>query len=89
VALNISNLSLEVGMHHMVTVLKPDPFSNSLYKKPTMNLDELRQRTAKFMQLEELKEFRAKTRAPEEAEKKVDKGRPMQSGRSKDFPKPP
>jgi len=75
VALNIRNPSPEVAMHHMVATLKPGSLSDSLCKKPTMNLDELRQRAAKFMQLEELKEFRAKTRAPEEVERKVYKGR--------------
>jgi len=42
IVLNICNLSPEVAMHHMVTVLKPGPFSDSLCKKPVMNLDELR-----------------------------------------------
>ena len=37
-------------MHHM-------PFPDSLCKKPTTNLDELRQRALKFMQMEELREF--------------------------------
>jgi len=41
------------------------------------------------MQLEELKELRAKARASEESEKTVDKGRPMPSGRPRDFPKSP
>jgi len=55
VALNIH----EVVMRHMVTVLKHGPFLDSLCKKPTMNLDELRQRAVKFMQLEEMKEFQS------------------------------
>lgn len=54
-----------------------------------MNLDELCQRVVKFMQLKELKEFRAKTWAPEEAERKVDRSRPMPSGRPRDLPKSP
>ena len=69
VALNIRNLSPEVTMHHMVMTLKPGPFSDSLCKKSAMNLDELCQRATKFMQLEELKEFCAKTRALEEAKR--------------------
>jgi len=88
IVLNIRNLSPEVAMHHMVTALKPGPFSNSLCKKPIMNLDELRQRAAKFMQLEELRELCAKTRVREEAERRVDKNRPMTSARPREFPKP-
>ena len=58
VALSIRNLSPEVTMHHMITTLKPRPFVDSLCKKPATNLDELRQRASKFMQIEELREFR-------------------------------
>ena len=57
VALSIHNLSLKVTMHHMITTLKPRPFADNLCKKPTVNLDELRQRASKFMQMEELREF--------------------------------
>ena len=48
-------------MHHPITALKPGPFVDSLCKKPVNNLDELRTRTTKFMQMEELKEFRNTT----------------------------
>jgi len=34
--------------------LKPRPFIDSLYKKPVADLDELRQKVTKFMQLKEL-----------------------------------
>jgi len=50
VALGIQNLSPEVTMHHM-------PFPDSLCKKSTTNLDELRQQASKFMQMEELRKF--------------------------------
>jgi len=70
VALGIRNLSLEVTMHHMITALKPGPFADSLCKKPATNLDELRQRTSKFMQMEELREFRNQVRI-DGGEKKV------------------
>ncbi len=62
VALGIRNLSPEVTMHHMITALKPRPFADSLCKKPATNLDELRQRASKFMQMEELREFRNQAR---------------------------
>jgi len=48
-ALSIRNLSPEDTMHHLITTLKSGPFVDSLCKKPTINLDELRQRASKFM----------------------------------------
>ena len=42
----------------MVTALRLGPFAESLCKKPVTNLDELRRRAAKFMQLKEMREFR-------------------------------
>jgi len=60
--LGIQNLSPEVTMHHMITTLKPRPFADSLCKKLTTNLDELRQRASNFMQMEELREFRNQAR---------------------------
>ena len=62
VALGIRNLSSKVTMHHMITTLKSGPFADSLCKKPATNLDELRQRASKFMQMEELREFRNQVR---------------------------
>jgi len=41
--LDIINLGSKVVMHHIVIVLKSSPFFNNLYKKPTINLKELRQ----------------------------------------------
>jgi len=48
-------------MHHLITALRPSSFVDSLCKKPVANLDELRTRATKFMQMEELKEFRNTT----------------------------
>ena len=63
ILLNISNINPEVAMHHLVTALKLGPFVDSLCKKPVSNLDELRTRATKFMQMEELKEFRSTTQS--------------------------
>jgi len=41
VTLSIQNLSSEVAMHHMVTILKPSLFLDSLYKKLAMDRNEL------------------------------------------------
>jgi len=59
VALIICSLSSKVTMHHMVTTLRLGPFLDSLCKRLTTDLDELRQRAAKFMHLEEITSFKS------------------------------
>nr|KYP31978.1 hypothetical protein KK1_047453 [Cajanus cajan] len=60
--LSIRNLDPAVAMHHLTTALRPGPFVNSLCKKPPRDLDDLRQRATKYMQMEELAEFRSHTK---------------------------
>jgi len=67
--LRIKNLDPNVALHHLITARRPGPFVDSLCKKPTLDLDELRARAAKFMQLEELREFRNQAQIGENAEK--------------------
>ncbi|XP_068477276.1 uncharacterized protein [Phaseolus vulgaris] len=69
VAMSIRNLSPNVVMHHMLTALCQGPFADNLCMQPATSLDELRKRTAKFMQLEELREFRNQARAEANEEK--------------------
>ena len=69
ISLNILNLNPEVAMQHLITGLKPCPFVDSLCKKFVSNLDELRTRATKFMQMEELKEFRNTTRSDAQEKK--------------------
>jgi len=85
ITLNISNLNLEVAMHHLITTLKPGPFVDSLCKKPVNNLDELRTRATKFMQMEELKEFRSTTRSDTQEKKYIDKERVLAPRRDSKF----
>ncbi|XP_027342848.1 uncharacterized protein LOC113855410 [Abrus precatorius] len=54
----IHNLEPVVAIHHLTIALKPGPFVNSICKKPPVDLDELRSRVAKYMQMEELSEYR-------------------------------
>ncbi|XP_068497790.1 uncharacterized protein [Phaseolus vulgaris] len=57
-AMSIQNLSPNVAMHHMLLALRPGPFADNLCMQSIGSLDELRKRATKFMQLEELREFR-------------------------------
>jgi len=56
-------------MHCMVIALSS--FFDNLYKRPITNLNELRERTTKFIQLEELKHFHNQMRVKVPTEKKV------------------
>jgi len=55
----------------MITALRPKPFADSLCEKPAISLDELRQRATKFMQMEELRDFRNQVRMDVKNEKKT------------------
>ena len=67
--MSIQNLSPDVAMHHMLTTLRPGLFANNLCMQPATSLDKLRKKAAKFMQLEELREFRNQARAETNKEK--------------------
>jgi len=73
VTMSIRNLSPDVTMHHMLTALRLGPFADSLCMKSAASLDELKSRFTKFMQLEELHEFRNQAQAEAGGEKKDDK----------------
>ncbi|XP_027932895.1 uncharacterized protein LOC114188521 [Vigna unguiculata] len=91
ISLNISNLNPKVAMHHLITTLKPGPFIESLCKKPVNNLDELRTRATKFMQMEELKEFHNTTRPDAQEKRHHDRERtlaPRSGHRFKDSRQP-
>ncbi|XP_020211805.1 uncharacterized protein LOC109796548 [Cajanus cajan] len=62
-ALEIRDLNPVVALHHLTTALKPGPFANNICKKPPTDMDDLRRRADKYMQMEELAEFRNQARA--------------------------
>ncbi|XP_020225115.1 uncharacterized protein LOC109806998 [Cajanus cajan] len=62
-ALEIRDLNPAVALHHLTTALKPRPFVNSICKKPPSDMNDLRRRADKYMQMEELAEYRNQARA--------------------------
>nr|KYP38446.1 hypothetical protein KK1_040304 [Cajanus cajan] len=62
-ALEIRDLNPAVALHHLTTALKPGPFANNICKKPPTDMDDLHRRANKYMQMEELAEFRNQARA--------------------------
>ena len=75
VSLSIRNLMLEIAMHHLISTLRLDQFTDSLIKKPPKILDELQNPTTKFMQIEELHNFHKNVQAESGGDKGKDKDR--------------
>ncbi|XP_020230340.1 uncharacterized protein LOC109816958 [Cajanus cajan] len=74
VALEIRDLNPAVALHHLTTALKPSPFVNSICKKPPSDMNDLRRRDDKYMQMEELAEYRnqARTEPVNKTEKQME-----------------
>ncbi|RDY03464.1 hypothetical protein CR513_12946, partial [Mucuna pruriens] len=56
-------LELKGHPHSMIMTLKLGLFSNNLYKRPPTSMDELRAKASKYIQMEEMVEFRDSIRA--------------------------
>ena len=61
VCMGIRNLNPDIAMHHLVSAILLDRFTESLIKRPPYNMDELRTRATKFMQIEEDVDYHRKT----------------------------
>ncbi|XP_017429290.1 UTP:RNA uridylyltransferase 1 [Vigna angularis] len=62
-ALKIRNLCPQLALYCMMTALRPGPFLDSLAREPTTDLNELRQRAAEYIRLEEARELIGNMRA--------------------------
>ena len=59
-SLSIRNLMLEIAMHNLISTLQPEQFTDSLIKKQK-KIVELKNRTTKFMQIEDLHDYHKNT----------------------------
>ncbi|XP_020232485.1 uncharacterized protein LOC109812832 [Cajanus cajan] len=65
IAMKIGNLNPTVALDRLSTALRSGPFVNSHCKKPPVDMNDLRRRAEKYMQMEELVETRNQARAEE------------------------
>ena len=74
VCMGIRNVNPNIAMHHLVSAVLPGRFTESLIKQSPCNMDELRTRDTKFMQIEEHIDYHMKTQV-EIAEKERERNR--------------
>ncbi|XP_020211649.1 uncharacterized protein LOC109796384 [Cajanus cajan] len=65
IAMEIGDLNPAVALDRLSTALRPGPFVNSLCKKPPVDMNDLRCRAEKYMQMEELAKTRNQARVEE------------------------
>jgi len=61
VCMGIKNLNPDIAMHHLVSAILLGRLTESLIKRPPYNMDELRTKAIKFMQIEEHVDYHRKT----------------------------
>ncbi|XP_020209660.1 uncharacterized protein LOC109794625, partial [Cajanus cajan] len=77
IAMEIGDLNPAVALDRLSTTLRPGPFVNSLCKKPPVDMNDLRRRAEKYMQMEELAETRNQARTKEGYSRKEQGREPM------------
>nr|KYP35324.1 hypothetical protein KK1_043640 [Cajanus cajan]KYP35325.1 hypothetical protein KK1_043641 [Cajanus cajan] len=77
IAMEIGDLNPAVALDQLSTALRPGPFMNSLCKKPPGDMNDLRRRAEKYMQMEELAETRNQARAEKGYSRKESGREPM------------
>jgi len=75
VVLSIRGLLPEVAMAYLTTALRSGPFADSLAMQSAATMDELRERAAQFMHVEELREFKAQARVEQNHGRRNDRDR--------------
>jgi len=66
-SVKIKDLSDEIARHHCSYGLQPGVFANKISRKKPKTMEEMRERVAKFIQMEDMQEFRVKKREKEDA----------------------
>jgi len=70
-----SRLHLKSKLHHLISTLRPEQFTNSLIKKPAKNIDELRNEATQFMQIKELHDYHKNVQVDNGGDKEKEKDR--------------
>ncbi|XP_027927449.1 uncharacterized protein LOC114184336 [Vigna unguiculata] len=66
-SVKIKDLSDEIARHHFSYGLQPRVFADKISRKKSKTMEEMRERAAKFIQMEDMQEFRVKKREKEDA----------------------
>jgi len=66
-SVKIKDLSDEIARHHFSYGLQPGVFADKISRKKPKTMEEMRERAAKFIQMEDMQEFRVKKREKEDA----------------------
>ena len=65
-SVKIKDLSDEIARHHFSYGLQPGVFADKISRKKPKTMEEMRERAAKFIQMEDMQEFRVKKREKED-----------------------
>ena len=66
-SVKIKDLSDKIARHHFSYELQPGVFADKISRKKPKMMEEMRERAAKFIQMEDMQEFRVKKREKEDA----------------------